>query len=146
MSLCRSLNFPLLACPFSCALARPISPFPVSACHPGLAQHPRPLRITYAPLIASHACAPITSHTDLRSSNNNTAIRCQSTFGLIFPVSIPAEGGFERVTWLLSQEHRQSNAIGRSLCRRTYGCTDTLSSNFLATFLVLLRPRLDVWN
>ena len=44
-------------------------------------------------------------------------------YGLIFPVSIlvqiPAEGDFERATWLLSQEQRQSNAIGRSLCRRT---------------------------
>ena len=32
-------------------------------------------------------------------------------YRLIFPVSIPAEGEFERVTWL--------HAIGRSLCRRT---------------------------
>ena len=31
-------------------------------------------------------------------------------YRLIFPVSIPAEGDFERVTWL--------HAIGRSLCRR----------------------------
>ena len=40
-------------------------------------------------------------------------------YGLIFPLSIPAERDFERVAWLLSQEQRQANAIGRSLCRRT---------------------------
>ena len=34
----------------------------------------------------------------------------QVLYRLIFPVSIPAEGDFERVTWL--------HAIGRSLCRR----------------------------
>ena len=43
-------------------------------------------------------------------------------YGLIFPVSIHAEGDFERATRLQSQEQRQSNAIGRSLCKeRCYG-------------------------
>ena len=39
-------------------------------------------------------------------------------YRLILPMSIPAERDFERVTWLLSREQRQSNAIGRS---RLYG-------------------------